>query len=338
MRLHPLARITAGFRPPFRTFKLNSLPNKPPATKIPSGNSSNMPVAVPPTESAASQQQPDIVGLLREAVIPLPPLQDNNADKSFSFAGHFDAFADCKVLLIGDGTHGTSEFYAARAEITKYMIENHGFNIVATEADWPDAEAVDRYVRRRRGPGVPAGSGSDPTADPPVKSASRDRPFSRFPTWMWRNLEVHDFVAWLRAFNKGRKVKDAVGYYGLDLYSMGASMRAVISYLDHVDGKMARAARKGYGRLMPWAEHPHEYGLQALHSSFKGYEKDVLEILRGLLIKRIEYSSQPGDGDEFHSSEQNARLVAGKSSIRLPADFEKSRAPRTQGRVGGPTS
>jgi erythromycin esterase-like protein len=230
---------------------------------------------------------------VRACAIQLPPLSEAGE----AFGRHFRDFADCKVLLIGDASHGTSEFYQARAEITKYMIQYHGFNIVGVEADWPDAEAVDRYVCRR-----PGGRPSD-----------REPPFQRFPTWMWRNLEVQGFVEWLRQHNvEGLARREAVGFYGLDLYSMGTSIKAIIDYLDNVDSAMAERARERYGKLLVWAEKPQEYGLGVLLTEFKGYEKEVVEMLTDVLAKRLEYSAHRQDGDEFHSAEQNARLVAGE--------------------------
>lgn len=235
---------------------------------------------------------------------PLPPITDP------SFGAHFSKFSNCRILLLGDASHGTSEFYAARAKITQYMILHHGFNIVAVEADWPDAEAIDRYVRRRPGPK------SDLTTTPADKK--KEVAFTRFPTWMWRNQEVHDFVEWLRAYNDtlaqdGPIGNGKAGFYGLDLYSMGASIRAVIEYLDNVDHSMAQVARNRYGGLQPWVEHPEEYGLGALVGAFESCEEEVLKMLKELLGKRLEYAAQHKDGEEFHSAEQNARLIAGTS-------------------------
>jgi erythromycin esterase-like protein len=131
---------------------------------------------------------------------------------------------------------------------------------------------------------------------------------------MWRNQEVQRFTEWLRLYNKDKdpKSQEAVGFYGLDLYSLGSSMKAVIDYLEHVDKDMAEAARERYSQMMVWAEDPHEYGLEALASGFKGCEKDVVRVLRDLLGKRLEYAAKSTDGEEFHSGEQNARLVKGK--------------------------
>jgi erythromycin esterase-like protein len=239
---------------------------------------------------------PPAADLLRDNVTILPPVSDP------SFAKHFHKFGQYNVVLIGDGSHGTSEFYTARAKITQHLIEHHGFNVVAVEADWPDAEAVDRYVHRRPGPTTK------------IEVTENTSAFKRFPTWMWRNHEFHDFVEWLREYNKALKMDDKVSFYGLDLYSVGTSIQAVIKYLDHVDPKMAKIARQRYSALGPWVESSQEYGLAALVGAFKICEADVLKMLKDLLNKRIEYSSHMADGEEFHSSEQNARVIAGTFS------------------------
>lgn len=235
------------------------------------------------------------------------------SDAGDAIGSCFGSFSHSKILLIGDGSHGTSEFYRARAEITKYMIENHGYNIVATEADWPDAEAIDRYVRHRPRSDPAAGDSKGGKA---VGEEELDEPaFTRFPTWMWRNQEVQDFVEWLRKFNDGTDVHDAVGFYGLDLYSLGTSIKAVISYLDNCDRNMAELARQRYSQLMDWASDPQEYGLESLVSGFNGYETEVIDMLRRLLSKRLEYSALHWDGVEFHSGEQNARVVRGTFAV-----------------------
>jgi erythromycin esterase-like protein len=257
--------------------------------------------------------------LLRDNLTPIPPLSESTtALTNFITHLHTTSPAEPKVILIGDASHGTSEFYTARAELTKHLIQHHGFNIVAVEADWPDAEAVDRYVRQRPGPGVV--SRVEPVALD--KEQGREPAFMRFPTWMWRNQEVRRFTEWLRGWNsdvigRGEEEGDkgaaeAVGFYGLDLYSLGTSMKAVVEYLERVDPEMAKVAAERYGRMMMWAEEPHEYGLEALASGFKGCEKDVMRVLRDLLAKRLEYAAWGKDGEEFHSGEQNARLVKGE--------------------------
>ena len=225
-----------------------------------------------------------LAGRLREASEPLPDIDDP------AFGAAFDRFGSARVVLLGEASHGTSEFYRARAAITRRLIERHGFSIVAVEADWPDAAAVDRYVRL--GPYQPA----------------RATPFTRFPTWMWRNREFDDFVSFLRRHN-AEKPRDArVGFYGLDLYSMQASMAAVLEYLDRVDPGAAEVARSRYGCLMPWSREMAAYGRASLSKGYALCEAPVIRTLVDLLQKELSYADR--DGDLFFDAAQNARLVA----------------------------
>ncbi|OQD86288.1 hypothetical protein PENANT_c008G00588 [Penicillium antarcticum] len=229
--------------------------------------------------------------LFTVAARPLPPI--NNP----TFGSFFDSLGKFKVVLLGDGSHGTSEFYAARAEITKRLIDHHGFTVVAVEADWPDAEIIDRYVRQR--PGHKSHLGGPP---------SGYDPFSRFPTWMWRNHEMQELVEWMRSHNGALPDNQKVGFYGLDLYSMGASIQAVIKYLDHVDPAASQAARQRYSCLERWVDEPTAYGLAAL-SGMTDCEKGVVQMLCELLKNRLEYAQHAQDGEEYHSTEQNAHVV-----------------------------
>jgi erythromycin esterase-like protein len=159
----------------------------------------------------------------------------------------------------------------------------------------------------------------------------REPAFARFPTWMWRNREVQGFVEWLRGWNRGvreRGGEGEVGFYGLDLYSLRASMEAVVEYLERVDPEMGEAAAKRYSRMMEWAEDPHGYGMQVLSEGFKGCEKDVVKVLKDLLEKRLEYAALGADGEEFHSAEQNARLVRGEFALLERALFTRGAADR----------
>jgi erythromycin esterase-like protein len=228
------------------------------------------------------------VAALAHAAEPLPRPEDG------AFGASFDRFADKRVVLLGECSHGTSEFYRARAAITRRLVEAHGFSIVAVEADWPDAATIDRWVRHR-----PPRPGAEP-------------PFQRFPTWMWRNEEVHAFARWLREHNGAiADPRRRAGFYGLDLYSMGASIRAVLDYLDRVDPDAAQAARERYGCLERWHDDPARYGLAALHSGQRTCEKAVLTQLGELLARRLGAEGEgEGDGDLFLDAAQNARLVA----------------------------
>ena len=231
---------------------------------------------------AKSGQDGDRIAVLREHAEHLAP------PVSGEFAGIFDRFGGARLVLVGEATHGTAEFYLARAAITRRLIEKHGFNIVALEADWPDAARIDRYVRHR-------------SPEP-----SREQAFVRFPDWMWRNQEFRDFVDWLRGFNESLPDASRVELRGLDVYSLGASMEAVLRYLDRVDPDAAERARFRYGCLTPWQQDPAEYGAAAL-SGNADCEHEVIEQLGELLHKRLEYSAQ--DGESFFDATQNARIV-----------------------------
>ncbi|HEY4581286.1 MAG TPA: erythromycin esterase family protein [Lysobacter sp.] len=226
----------------------------------------------------------DLPARIRQAIEPLPAIDDP------AFAEAFDRYADRRVVLLGEASHGTSEFYRARAAITKRLVERHGFRIVALEADWPDAAVIDRHVRHR-----------EPNADAPP-------PFTRFPTWMWRNAEVAALFRWLRRFNEARAADDRAGVHGLDLYSLNTSVRAVIDYLDGVDPDTAATARQRYGCLMPWMKDPAHYGLAALTHEHARCEDAVLAMLREMLDRRVEFARR--DGADGFEAEQNARLVA----------------------------
>lgn len=202
-----------------------------------------------------------------------------------------ERIGDARVVLLGEATHGTSEFYRMRARITRELIERRGFDIVAVEADWPDAAHIDHYVRH--------------AASPPTEH----RPFSRFPQWMWRNYEVLEFAEWLRDHNvRTEDPARQVGFYGLDLYSLYTSIDAVLDYLEKVDPAAARVARDRYGCLSPWEADPATYGRAALSREFRTCENEVVTMLRDMLGKRAEYAML--DGARFLDAIQNARLVA----------------------------
>jgi protein-L-isoaspartate(D-aspartate) O-methyltransferase len=195
-----------------------------------------------------------------------------------------------RIVMLGEATHGTSEFYRMRERITRELIVKKGFRFVAIEADWPDAARVDHYVRHFQYPP------SEWTA------------FARFPTWMWRNTEVRDFVSWLRKHNGTAEQGERVAFHGLDLYSLYDSIRSVLDYLDEVDPASARVARERYGCLTPWQRDPATYGHAALTGSYPTCESDVARTLADLLAKRRAYAEH--DGERFLDAEQNARLVA----------------------------
>lgn len=216
-------------------------------------------------------------------------------------AGDWDALlelvGDAPFVLLGEATHGTHEFYRARAEITRRLIVEKGFTAVAVEADWPDAYRVNRYVR---------GAGSDGTAEEALGG------FKRFPQWMWRNTDVVELVDWLRAHNDALSAgAPRVGFYGLDLYSMFASIQAVIQYLDRVDPEAGRRARQRYGCFhRAGGEDPQAYGYAAELGITAACEEEAVRQLHEL---RERAAQADGGGaladDEHFYAEQNARLV-----------------------------
>jgi len=201
-----------------------------------------------------------------------------------------ERIGDSRLVLIGEASHGTSEFYRARQRITRALIEEKGFDFVAIEGDWPDAARIDHYVRHAEYPP------SEWTA------------FARFPVWMWRNEEVRGFVDWLREYNADRDTSRRVAFHGLDLYSMYNSIAAILEYLDEVDPETAAVARERYGCLTPFEPDPATYARMALSPGYAGCEQPVLNMLRDLQERRRDYAER--DGDRFLDAVQNARLVA----------------------------
>src|SRR5450759_1575212 len=197
---------------------------------------------------------------------------------------------DARVVLLGEATHGTSEFYLMRERISRELIEHKGFNFIAIEGDWPDAARIDHYVRY--------------SAVPPSEWMA----FARFPVWMWRNREVRRFVDWLRTHNGGVKQTERVAFHGLDLYSLYNSIQSVLNYLDSVDPPTAELARRRYGCLTPWQSDPAVYGHATLTGKYQTCEHEVTSMLTELLKKRQAYAEH--GGERFLDAVQNARLVA----------------------------
>jgi erythromycin esterase-like protein len=209
-----------------------------------------------------------------------------------------DAIGDARIVLIGEASHGTHEFYAMRAAITRRLIETRGFRAVTIEGDWPDTRRIDRFVR-----------GTSPDADAEMALSG----FRRFPQWMWRNTVVLDFVAWLRRWNDARDEGERCGFYGLDLYSLHASIDAVLRYLERVDPPAAERARERYSCFEHvGGDDPQAYGFAASRALIEPCEQDVVRQLAELRHCADEYASSGGalGEDAFFSAEQNARLVA----------------------------
>lgn len=203
---------------------------------------------------------------------------------------------DCSLVLLGEASHGTHDFYAARARITRRLIEERGFDGVAVEADWPDAYRVNRWVR---------GAGGDGDSNEALLG------FRRFPTWMWRNTDVRAFVNWLRAHNERQPDDRQAGFYGVDLYSLHTSIGVVLDYLDRVDPDAARRARYRYSCFEHFGEDPQAYGYAASFDMSQSCEDDVVRQLVELRERAQDYSRTGGAlaADDFFHAEQNARLV-----------------------------
>ena len=236
---------------------------------------------VPPTARPGT-----VARLIRECAEPIARIDDA------PLGALVDRIGDSRVVLLGEATHGTAEFYRMRTRITQELVLRHGFGIVAVEADWPDAAVLDRYARAlpRRVP--------------------QWTPFARFPSWMWRNRETVALIEWLRAYNEENAAPERkVRFAGLDLYSMYTSAYEVIRYLDRVDPVAAATARARYGALAPWQADPAGYGRAALIGQMRSAEDAVVAMLRELLARRLEYAAR--DGDDFFDAARNASVVKG---------------------------
>jgi len=212
------------------------------------------------------------------------------------YDGLLELIGNADVALIGEASHGTHEFYRERALITRRLIEEKGFRAVAVEADWPDAYRVNRYVR---------GAPEDADAEEALRG------FRRFPTWMWRNAEVLDFVGWLRARNDRCAAEDAVGFYGLDLYSLYASIAEVIAYLERIDPPAAQRARERYACFEHFGGEQ-SYGRAVSLGVSESCRRGVVAQLTELQRSADGYLRRDGIAaeDEQFYAEQNARLVA----------------------------
>jgi protein-L-isoaspartate(D-aspartate) O-methyltransferase len=241
-------------------------------------------VRIPHAPSAVAYGDERLVNKIASAAEPFDSI--DMAD----LGALLNRIGDARLVLLGEASHGTSEFYRMRERISRELIVKNGFRFIAIEGDWPDAARVDHYVRHLEYP------------------ASEWTAFARFPTWMWRNNEVRAFVDWLREHNATLKQEERVAFHGLDLYSLYVSIRSVLDYLDKVDPDAAKIARQRYGCLTPWQGDPATYGHAALTGAYRTCEQHVAHALKDLLEKRLVYARS--DGERFFDAVQNARLVA----------------------------
>lgn len=205
-----------------------------------------------------------------------------------------DLAEDADLVLLGEASHGTHEFYRERARITQRLLAEKGFRAVAIEGDWPDAYRVNRYVR---------GLGRDTDANEALAS------FKRFPTWMWRNTEVEAFVEWQRSFNAGLPKQARTGFYGLDLYSMHSSMAAVLEHLDAVDQQAAAQARERYACFDRFGDDSQMYGLMTGLRGADSCEQAVRVALADLRRRAAASRGDMDDTEAAFNAAQNAQLV-----------------------------
>lgn len=242
---------------------------------------------VPPISS-------DAVRLVANAALPLSQLV------SSGFQAVRDAIGDARVVMIGEGTHGTQEFYKLRADLTKQLIEHHGFSFVAVEGDWPDAYRLNRWVKGREG-------------DSSLESAMDS--FERWPRWMWRNTVVKEFIAWLRAYNDRTftDTSNKVGFYGLDLYSFFASAEKVVEYLRTVDPGLAQSVQQRYSTLGEFAHEAQQYPLALRLGLVESQQAAVAAVVKKVVQAGWQHVINDGGFldkyDEYFFAEQNAKVV-----------------------------
>jgi erythromycin esterase-like protein len=207
-----------------------------------------------------------------------------------------DLVGDAKLVLIGEASHGTHEFYRVRADITRALITQRGFNLVGVEADWPDAYRANHWASL---------AGADVTAEEALSD------FTRFPRWMWRNRVVVDFLQWLREWNAVRPVQARAAFYGLDLYSLHRSIECVLQYLQKVDPSAAQRARQRYSCFDVFGEDVQAYGYATSFGLSRSCENDVVAQLVELRRRAADYATRDGRiaADEYFVAEQNARVV-----------------------------
>jgi erythromycin esterase-like protein len=234
--------------------------------------------------TARDQQAVDAV---RRFAVPLADDDEHTA--------LLELIGDAHFVLLGEASHGSHEFYRERARITERLIAHKGFGALAIEGDWPDAQRVNRYVR---------GIGDDAFAVDALAG------FRRFPTWMWRNVEIVEFIDWLRAHNAARPLSQRAGFYGLDLYSLHSSMEAVLRYLDKVDPDIATRARERYACFDHFGPDSQVYGLMTGLRGIEGCEKEVIATLVDLRGRAARApKGRHADAEDAFDAEQNACLV-----------------------------
>lgn len=230
----------------------------------------------------------EIINILKAEAIALKDLS-SDYDSLINFIG------DAQIVLLGEASHGTQEFYDARAKITQRLIEEKNFNAVAIEGDWPDTYQINKYIN-----GLEYKKATDALAA-----------FDRFPTWMWKNTSVLNFIEWLKVYNtKQAKTESKIGFYGLDVYSLYRSIDSILQYLDKINAQAAAEARYYYSCLNKYREDPQMYGYEVFAKIIKSCEYEVLEELKRLQSQNFDWiiKDKISTEDAFYS-EQNAQVI-----------------------------
>jgi erythromycin esterase-like protein len=219
-----------------------------------------------------------------------------------------DRAGDATYVLLGEATHGTTEFYTVRAELSKRLITEKGFRFIAVEGDWPSCYTLNRYVKDYSDAGTS------------VREALKD--FNRWPTWMWANREIKDLAEWLREYNANKPDKEKVGFYGIDVYSLWESMDEILKYLEKKDDADLEAAKRAFECLEPYARDEQSYGISASLYG-EGCEDETVTLLRRLQDKWKD--THPKDQEKALSAELNAMAVKGaetyyRTMIRYDAE------------------
>ncbi|HEY1404796.1 MAG TPA: erythromycin esterase family protein, partial [Pyrinomonadaceae bacterium] len=249
--------------------------------------------------SGARDSAAAVSALVRESAIPL-------SGGAHDYDALMNLIGDARFVLLGEATHGTREFYRERERITRRLVEEKGFDAVVLEADWPDAYRVNEYV---------VGRSTDANAEKPLSV------FTRFPQWMWRNTDFRDMVAWLRTHNDSQPaVAPRVGVYGMDLYSLSNSSKAVVEYLKRVDPAAAARAQKLTACFRRYGDQPQQYGYDVATGMKSSCEKDAAALLQEMQQRLADWRSRPNRerNDDLFSAYQNARVVKnGEAYYRL---------------------
>ncbi|MDB5729244.1 MAG: erythromycin esterase family protein, partial [Noviherbaspirillum sp.] len=246
---------------------------------------------------------PTLIQTLRDQAHHIRPDED--------FERVIGLIGDASIVLLGEASHGTREFYRIRADITRRLISSKGFDAIAVEADWPDALEVSRYIRN-----VDAAADRRARKDYPTErervAEEALKGFERFPQWMWRNTEVVELVDWLRTHNmRIDKPESRIGFFGLDLYSLRKSMDSVVRYLEKADPEAARLARERYSCFDHLASDPQSYGYAATFGMKKDCEEEVIRQLVALNSEAAQKLAEGGSAasDELFYAQQNARVA-----------------------------